>query len=406
MKKIRKYIMTMLLFLAAGSIVNTQTSRAASAEVELSADNEEITVGQSLYVYIMIKSDTPFGDFEANLTYNDDILEYQGNNSFITGSSGFLKISDVNVPDADTQRKYSLEFKTVGIGVCDIALMEPFMVYDYETEAGLPVSSNVLTVNVKAAVTASTNAYLSSLKINPASLSPEFNKNTFEYQANVSYDTEKLIINADREDEKSIVRISGNDSLKEGENKVIITVIAESGAVIEYTIHVFREFAPEDEEIPEEGIITPSTKHGFFEIVRADGELYAEYNGRYRLVEPGPEVQIPSGYVKTKIIVSDISINVYAPEDDLGYEFLLIYAENELGEAGFYTYDKVERTLQRMIPDTLVIGAADDEASADQNALKKEYRSNMMKAVFVITLLGILCALLIVVIIRTYMKSR
>ncbi len=404
MKKIRIYFLTMLLCFLVGNHMSTQSSRAASAEVDISTNSTEITVGESIFVYLTITSDTPFGDFEANLTYDGDVLEYKGGLSFITGSNGFLKISDINVPEGETVRKYSLEFKAVEIGISEVSLMEPFMVYDYESGIGMPVSANILSLHVNPAKTASSNAYLSSLKISPSELVPAFDKNVYHYEATVGHETEKLIINADREDSKATVKITGNDSLKEGENNILVSVIAESGTVIEYTIDVFREYAPADGE--EEPTIAPSKKHGSFEIVRMGEELYAVYEGRYKLVEPGPEVRIPSGYIKTKIIISDISIDVYAPEDNLGYEFLLIYAENELGVAGFYSYDRVERTIQRCVPEDLAIKGPESGYLEEINALKLDHRSNMIKAVVLITLLSVLSVVLIVLCIRFYMKSR
>ncbi len=405
MKKMSRYILVMLVCMLTGSYLNTQTSRAASAEVDISADSTEVTVGDNVYVNLTITSDTPFGDFEANLTYNEDVLEYKGGHSFITGNNGFLKIADMNVPDGDTVRKYILEFTAINIGICDVSLMEPFMVYDYDSGNGMSVSVNVLTVHVNPAQTASDNAYLSSLKISPSELEPAFDRDIFRYKTTVGYETRKLVINADREDPKATVRIAGNDSLMEGENNVIVTVIAESGSVIEYTIDVFREYAPEESTLPDSPTIIPSKKHGDFAVIREDGALFAVYDGRYKLVQPGPEVKIPRGYIKTKIIISDISIDVYAPEDNLSYDFLLLYAENELGEAGFYSYDRVERTLQRSIPTDLAVRAPETDQTDEINSLKSTYRANMMKAVIIITTLSVLCAVLIVLCVRFYMIS-
>ena len=406
MKKTRKYILAIMLCFLAGSFTSTKTGQAASAEVDISTDSSEVTVGQSLFVYLTITSDTAFGDFEANLTYDEEVLEYTGNHTYITGNNGFLKFSDMNVSDGVTVRKYALEFKAISIGISDISLMEPFMVYDYQSGDGMPVSANVLTVHVKPEETASNNAFLSSLKIKPSELEPAFDKNIFTYKTTVGYETERLIIDAELEDSKAIVRITGNDSLKEGENKIVVTVIAESGTVIEYTIDVFREYIPSGDQTTEDTPITPSTKHGTFEILRSGDELFAVYGGKYKLVEPDPTVRIPSGYIKTKIIISDISIDVYAPEDNLSYDFLLIYAENELGEAGFYSFDRVERTIQRCVPEDLAIRAPETDQLAEINELKSNYRSNLIKAVFIISLLSVLCAVLIVLCIRFYMKPR
>ena len=213
------------------------------------------------------------------------------------------------------------------------------MVYDYETGMPMSVSSNILELEVKAAHTASDNASLASLKISPSQLNPAFDKNIYEYNTNVAYDVDKLVVVALPEDEKATIRISGNETLKEGENKVITTVVAESGKKVEYVINVTKESAPEDELDIDP--ITPDNRHGSFELIQEDNEIFAIYNGKYKLLEPASDVKIPEGYTKTNMILSGISISVYEPNLP-GSDFVLIYAENELGEANFYRYDKVE----------------------------------------------------------------
>lgn len=401
----RRIIFQGLLFglvLILGGFLNISYIRAASANIEITTEESNIIVGDTIYVYINISSDTMFGDVEANLIYDEDILEYKGGASFITGSSGFLKIADRNLSEATDNRKYALEFKALKLGRCEIEFSGSIMVYDYESGLPMSVFTDSLELEVKAAQTASDNAYLDSLKISPGQLNPDFDKNILEYSASVDYDIEKLVIVALPEDEKATIRVTGNDNLEEGENKAHITVIAETGNVIEYTINITRESAPE-EEVDTSPII-PDNKHGSFEVVRAGEELFALYGGKYKLIEPDSNVTIPSGYTKTRIIISGISITVYAPEQ-IDSDFLLIYAENELGEAGFYSYDKVERTMQRYVLDTISVYEPVD--IADEELINsKHYRSNLNKAAIIIALLSALCALFIILSIRLYLKSR
>lgn len=403
--RISRYIMAALLLLFAGCLMNARTISAASAEIEIAADPTPVTAGEKVVIYINIKSDTMFGDFEANLTYDDEIMEYQSGLSFITGSSGFLKIADTNFSDGSDTRKYALEFKALKAGTSEISFSGPAMVYDYESGFPMSVSSSTLSLEVSAPKTASENALLKSLKVSPSTLTPEFDKSIYNYSATVGYETEKLIIEALTEDEKATVKISGNDLLQEGENKVIVTVIAETGVIIEYTIDVFRGFAPvQEEEV--DITITPASKHGSFEVVHVNNELFAVYGGKYKLITPAADVKIPYGYIKTKIIISGNSIDVYAPENNLESDFLLIYAMNELEEAGFYRYDRVERTLQRYEEDES--SSPNKVTDLDQEKImdSKEYRSNLNKAAIVIALLSTLCALFIIISIRLYLKSK
>ena len=276
------------------------------------------------------------------------------------------------------------------------------MVYDIDTELPMSVFLDSLELEVKAAQTASDNAYLSSLKISPAELTPEFDRNVKEYSTSIGYDIDKLVVVALPEDDMATVRITGNDSLEEGENIVVVTVTAEAGNVIEYTINVMKESAPETGvDTPS---ITPDKKHGSFELVRVNEETYAVYGGKYKIIEPPADLNIPSGYTKTKIIISGISVPVFAPEQ-LDSDFLLIYAENELGEAGLYSYDKVEKTMQRYISEILPIYEPVSEDNEELMSSKK-YRENLNIAAVIIALLSALCAVFIILSIRMYLKAR
>jgi hypothetical protein len=391
MRRIYQVLLFFLLFVS-GGFLNINIVNAASANIEITAHDNDVIVGDTVYIYINISSDSMFGDIEANLTYDEEILEYKGSVSFITGSSGFLKIADINLSEDTDNRKYVLEFEAIKVGKTEIEFSGPVMVYDIDTELPMSVFLDSLELEVKAAQTASDNAYLSSLKISPAELTPEFDRNVKEYSTSIGYDIDKLVVVALPEDDMATVRITGNDSLEEGENIVVVTVTAEAGNVIEYTINVMKESAPETGvDTPS---ITPDKKHGSFELVRVNEETYAVYGGKYKIIEPPADLNIPSGYTKTKIIISGISVPVFAPEQ-LDSDFLLIYAENELGEAGLYSYDKVEKTMQRYISEILPIYEPVSEDNEELMSSKK-YRENLNIAAVIIALLSALCAVFII----------
>lgn len=378
--RLMKYLVFFLLLFVAGSLFPTTTSQAASAKVHLTADQNEISVGDTVIVYIKINSGTIFGDFEANLTYDKNILEYKSRESIITGDNGYLRISDMNRDRTDTSRKYALEFKALKMGKCELAFDDKVVVYD-ESGNEMPVSSDTVNITVKASKSASKNAYLKSMKTSPENISPDFNKKVYSYNINVDNDIKKLIIGAIPEDDKATVSVTGNDYLKEGENKIIITVLAESGDIIEYTIKVFRKTSPTV-------TITPTVTAGpsveddmtaSFRIEQRNGENYMICSGSYKLMEPGSEVAIPKGYTKTTLMISDSAITVYTPSKEPQSDFVLIYAENSSGQAGFYQYDKTENTLQRYM-------------QAPANADSGRMDSN--NATTIIILLITLCALL------------
>ncbi len=397
--RMRHSILAILLAIVASTFL-TRPAYGASAEVKLSSDAMEVTLGDEFFVYVTVTSSTQFGDFEANITYDSDILEYQSGASQVKGSDGFLRINDQGVTKGATQRKYTMKFEATAVGICEFSFSGNVMVYDYESGAAMSVSSDTLTINVKAPVTASSNAKLKSLQITTGQLTPEFNPDTLEYSTQVPYDTTQLVIVALAEDDKSTVKISGNDSLKEGENKISITVLAESGANIEYIINVNRDAAPV--EVTPEPEAEPKSS---FEVLQLEDGTYAVYSGRYKLLEASPELEIPEGYIKTKLNISNISITAFSPKDNISSEFLLLYAENEAGETGFYRYDRVEKTLQRYKPEKVAV-PMNTVQLPQESMTKAEYESGIMKAGIVIAILTALSALLLILIIRMYMKLR
>lgn len=88
--------------------------------------------------------------------------------------------------------------------------------------------------------TKSSNAYLSKLQINQEGLTPNFNKNKTSYAVTVGENINDLKVTAVAEDSKSKVAISGNTGLKNGDNKVYITVTAQDGTKKVYTITVTK----------------------------------------------------------------------------------------------------------------------------------------------------------------------
>ena len=386
-----------LMLFVFGNLMNEKPCLAASADVKVTADSTEVTVGDSIFVYITIQSDTEFGNFEANITYDDSILEYTDGASVIKGGSGFLKISDLDVLDGEKSRKYTLKFEALKVGICDFSFNGAVMVYNFDSGDEMPVSNVGLSLNVKAPVAASDNAALKSLKLSQAELSPAFDPDIHEYSAKVDAATKELFVNALTQDSEATVSIKGNEKLIEGENKVTIRVTAESGAVIEYTVNVIRESAPEVTAVPD-------GKKNSIQIENIDGKMYAVFSGRYQITEADSSM-IPEGYQSAGMMISGEKISIYVPNDDMASDFVLIYAINDSGAAGFYQYDKIEKTIQRYV----AIQATSDTSATENTNLSEiteKYNSNLTKAAIVIAILCTLCAFMIVISVRLLLKSN
>ena len=84
--------------------------------------------------------------------------------------------------------------------------------------------------------TYSSNNNLSNLQIDGYSLSPEFSNSVKEYSVEVPNGTEKVVINATKEDSTASVSGIGEVDVNEGVNKIELKVTAENGNVNTYII--------------------------------------------------------------------------------------------------------------------------------------------------------------------------
>lgn len=104
------------------------------------------------------------------------------------------------------------------------------------------------TNNVEAA-----NANLEILAIENTLLTPAFNVNETNYNAEVGKNVEALNIFAVPENENAKVEVSGGSNLQEGDNTVVITVTAENGYTVkEYKINVHKRNEKEQIEYQQE----------------------------------------------------------------------------------------------------------------------------------------------------------
>ena len=96
---------------------------------------------------------------------------------------------------------------------------------------------NIPTQTETAVYNGSNNNYLSSLEIEGENLNRTFNKENTTYFVKTT-DKDELDIEATSEDDSAKICITGNENLKKGDNKILISVTAENGDVRNYRIFV------------------------------------------------------------------------------------------------------------------------------------------------------------------------
>ena len=85
------------------------------------------------------------------------------------------------------------------------------------------------------------NYLLNALSVEGHTLSPAFSTYTYDYELVVSSETEKVVINATPADSNAKVSGTGVIPLNYGDNKITVTVTAQSGTKRDYTIDISRQ---------------------------------------------------------------------------------------------------------------------------------------------------------------------
>ena len=305
----------------------------------------------------------------------------------------------------------------------------------------------------------SSNASLGSLVISAGTLSPEFSAATKDYTATVDYSCSSLAVTANPADSKaSVTSVTGNDSLEVGENTVSIVVTAEDGSTSTYNIVVTRRAEDDPEnadkqdnwkkfdingtewtmvnDIPEDVVpegfehsktvidgLEYNTLHGTFgdiTLVYLQSEsgnglfVYdAAQNAAYEFVRINSESHfivvllpkvddVPEGYNEISLSIEGKGVaTAYQTKvektDDQTKDFYLVYAMNDNGESGWYTYDSVDGTYMRTKLSTPTV--AQDENDTTKSELVPGIANKYLVLAAILVLIIIILALLLLVVI-------
>lgn len=305
----------------------------------------------------------------------------------------------------------------------------------------------------------SSNASLGSLVISAGTLSPEFSAATKDYTATVDYSCSSLAVTANPADSKaSVTSVTGNDSLEVGENTVSVVVTAEDGSTSTYNIVVTRRAEDDPEnadkqdnwkkfdingtewtmvnDIPEDVVpegfehsktviegLEYNTLHGNFgdiTLVYLQSEsgnglfVYdAAQNAAYEFVRINSESHfivvllpkvddVPEGYNEISLSIEGKGVaTAYQTKvektDDQTKDFYLVYAMNDNGESGWYTYDSVDGTYMRTNLSTPTV--AQEESDTTKSELVPGIANKYLVLAAILVLIIIILALLLLVVI-------
>lgn len=390
MRSIKYILITIISFITLTNVVE-------AASVSIKSNYTSITKGSSVTVTATVSSDSSIVSIEGTLKCSG-----AGTNSGVS-----MEFDDVS--NSLYSKSYSTTVKSSSAGTITCTVTGARLT-NMSSDSWQNISDKSISITVKEPVyippkTYSSNNNLTSLEVEGYTLSPEFSKDTKEYSVEVPNGTEKVKINATREENTSTVNGIGEVSVTEGTNKIEVKVTAENGNVNTYTINVtVKELDPIEVTlnnkkyliIRKEGILEAPENYEKSSISIDDQEVlcyknivtnniliglkdeqgnsrYYSYNketNKYTLyngkkignvnlnILSMPNDKIPSGYTKVSFEYNEEKLDGYqyieknvtyaADEEVKGSDFYLIYAVNELsGEEGIYVYDKEEGTVQR-----------------------------------------------------------
>lgn len=307
----------------------------------------------------------------------------------------------------------------------------------------------------------SSNASLGSLVISAGTLSPEFSAATKDYTATVDYSCSSLAVTANPADSKaSVTSVTGNDSLEVGENTVSVVVTAEDGSTSTYNIVVTRRAEDDPEnadkqdnwkkfningtewtmvnDIPEDVVpegfehsktvidgLEYNTLHGTFgdiTLVYLQSEsgnglfVYdAAQNAAYEYVRINSESHfivvllpkvddVPEGYNEVSLSIEGKGVaTAYQTKaektDDQTKDFYLVYAMNDNGESGWYTYDSVDGTYMRTKLSTPTVAQEENDAVKSELVPGIANKYLVLAAILILVII-ILALLLLVVVVK------
>lgn len=312
----------------------------------------------------------------------------------------------------------------------------------------------------------SSNASLSSLVISAGTLSPEFSAATKDYTATVDYSCSSLAVTANPADSKaSVTSVTGNDLLEVGENTVSVVVTAEDGSTSTYNIVVTRRAEDDPEnadkqdnwkkfningtewtmvnDIPEDVIpegfehsktviegLEYNTLHGTFgdiTLVYLQSEsgnglfVYdAAQNAAYEYVRINSESHfivvllpkvddVPEGYNEVSLSIEGKGVaTAYQTKaekkDDKTKDFYLVYAINDNGESGWYTYDSVDGTYMRTELSTPTVAQEENDAVKSELVPGIANKYLVLAAILILVII-ILALLLLVVVVKNKKRT-
>lgn len=401
--------LAMTCMLALSVPFGVMTSFAANARIAFS--DPTVTVGEEVEVTLKVSSTSgdALGRSSMMLAYDPAVLEFVSGTDASGGGAGAVSVKQTAGGDGKTMTS-TLTFRALQAGNTQITVTTQ-EVYDANDQIVTIDKQGSSAVTIQAEDGASADASLSSLKVSPGTLTPQFSADVTEYSVNVGPDVTKLAVSAEAADSSATVNVNGSSDLQMGENTVNCVVTAGDGQTTKtYVIHVTKmEGGAEAGGAVAAGDLTvvlgdvqyqvaksfdvttlPEGFEGFTYnykgqdimagkgiqkdlllicLVSPEGEgkfyIYNEEKDTFSsymevsttskaiiVLEPDETVTVPYGFTEGIMnLPGGGQVSGWVPEGEESPKYIIFYGMNWNGNKDFYRYDLEENTIQRYFQD-------------------------------------------------------
>lgn len=289
MKKIKYILFSLLVCLIGVGFVN-------AASIKVSANKTNVVVGSTVTVTVKVNGGA---GWEYDLSYDSSVFSCSGSTHVLGGTLA-------------GNSSVSFTLKAIKSGSSNISVKNYSVLDDASNSLGVSPNAITVTAKTQAEIEASysTNADLSNLTVEGYELSPEFAKNTLEYELTVPNDVEKVNVVANKADGSASVKGAGEIELSEGSNKVEVVVTAQKGNTKTYVLNITRQE------------LNP---------------IYVTVDGKqYSIVRKADSLDIPSYYNSSTVVINGEEVPCFESEIT-GYT--LVGLKDEEGNISLYIYN-------------------------------------------------------------------
>ncbi len=383
MKKIKIALLGLVTLLLFPIITN-----AASGTIRVTGSGTAV-VGNNVKVTVTLSSNSAvIGSWQMDLSYDKSYLSLVSSSAEGNGTSMVASSSS-----AIKSKSYTFTFKVLKSGSTKVSV-NSYAAYAFSDLSQMSLSSSGLSMRLmtqaELEATYSKDNNLKALGVQGYELTPEFNKDTLEYNLSIPSDVTSVNIIATKNDNTATISGDGEHEVVEGNNRFEIVVAAQNGSTKTYVVNIEVEdlnpitvkignqnyvvikrvdiitkpLAYEDTTITIGEIEVPAFKNeanGFtlvglkdesgnillaiYDKEKNEYKIYNEFNSNTLSLYLTDFPEKIANYEKGTITINAVEVPCYKYSENS--RFVVVYGMNiETGEYDYYSYDTKGQTFQ------------------------------------------------------------